>query len=63
MKRVAFLKHLHEQGCHLAREGAKHSWYEHAAKNTRSSVPRHTEIPDHLCRKICKDLRVTAPSR
>lgn len=61
MKRVAFLQHLNREGCVLIREGASHSWWGHPVRNTRSSVPRHTEISDHLCRKICKDLRVSKP--
>lgn len=28
--------------------------------NTRSAVPRHTEITNHLANKICKDLRYLA---
>lgn len=58
MKRKAFLKHLRDHGCELLREGAKHSWWHNPSLNRRSTVPRHTEIIDHLARKICKDLGV-----
>ena len=60
MKRKAFLKHLRDHGCELLREGAKHSWWHNPSLNRRSTVPRHTEIIDHLARKICKDLGVPA---
>jgi len=43
----------------LLREGARHSWWHHPSLNTRSAVPRHTEITNHLARKICKDLKIT----
>ena len=50
MKRGDFLRHL--------REGGNHSWWHNPAQNRRSAVPRHTEINDHLARKICKDLGI-----
>ncbi|MRR29393.1 type II toxin-antitoxin system HicA family toxin [bacterium] len=58
MKRAEFLKHLRMHGCTLIREGSSHSWWANPKQNKRSSVPRHTEIDDHLARKICKDLGV-----
>jgi mRNA interferase HicA len=58
MKREAFLRHLRQHGCELLREGARHSWWHNPSLNTRSAVPRHTEINDHLARKICKDLKI-----
>lgn len=53
MKRRAFIKHLRKEGCSLIREGNNHSWWGHSGKNTKSSVPRHTEIDDYLVKKIC----------
>lgn len=44
MKREELLRHLRWHGCELLREGAKHSWWYHPSLNTRSAVPRHTEI-------------------
>lgn len=35
-----------------------HSWWYNPALNTRSAIPRHTEIKDILAKKICKDLGV-----
>ncbi len=58
MKRRDLLKHLSIHGCFLLREGARHSWWYHPVLNSRSSVPRHNEIPDQLAKKICKDLRI-----
>jgi mRNA interferase HicA len=58
MKRSVLLRHLRSQGCELVREGARHSWWGNAPLNTRSSVPRHTEIDDTLAKKICKDLKI-----
>jgi mRNA interferase HicA len=61
MKRREFLRHLHDQGCVLIREGGNHSWWGNPIKNRRSVVPRHQEIPDILVRKICKDLDIEKP--
>ena len=58
MKREALMRHLRANGCELLREGARHSWWHNRQLNTRSAVPRHTEIDDDLARKICKDLGV-----
>jgi mRNA interferase HicA len=61
MKRRELLSHLTTHGCVLLREGSRHSWWHHPALNTRSAVPRHNEIDEHLAKKICKDLGVPAP--
>ena len=58
MKRKELLKHLNENGCVFVREGGSHSWWMNPNQNRRSSIPRHTEIVDHLARKICKDLGI-----
>jgi hypothetical protein len=29
----------------------------------RSAVPRHTEVSNHLARKICSDLGVSVPEK
>jgi mRNA interferase HicA len=58
MKRGEFLRHLRRQGCELLREGGRHSWWENPAQNKRSAIPRHSEIPDGLALKICKDLGI-----
>jgi len=61
VKRTALLRHLREHGCALLREGGRHSWWWNPGQNRRSAIPRHTEIDDHLARKICKDLGVPPP--
>ena len=58
MKRRALLAFLATHGCALIREGAKHSWWGNPANGRRSAVPRHSEIDDHLARKICRDLGI-----
>ena len=58
MKRRQLLKHLHDQGCELRREGANHSIYRNLATGETVPVPRHTEIANNLARKICKDLGI-----
>jgi mRNA interferase HicA len=61
MKRHKLDRWLGQHGCHLVREGARHSWFENAANGRRSAVPRHSEIKDELVRKICGDLGIPAP--
>ena len=61
MKRRELLRHLQQHGCALIREGGNHSWWGNAAKNRRSSVPRHNEVDEYLARKICKDLDIPKP--
>ncbi|MBL8189428.1 MAG: type II toxin-antitoxin system HicA family toxin [Acidobacteria bacterium] len=58
MKLGELLRHLRAHGCELLREGKRHSWWHNQALNTRTAVPRHTEISDVLANKICKDLGV-----
>jgi mRNA interferase HicA len=61
MKRKEFVRHLHNQGCLLKREGGSHSVYLNLANKKTSTVPRHTEINDYLAKKICKDLDIKSP--
>jgi mRNA interferase HicA len=61
MKIVDFIKHLRANGCELLREGANHSIYINKLNNKISTVPRHKEIKNNLCRKICKDLEISSP--
>ena len=58
MKRRDLIRHLHEHGCELLREGGSHSWWHNPNQNRRSAVPRHSEINENLAIKICKDLGV-----
>jgi mRNA interferase HicA len=61
VKRHELLEHLRKHGCILIREGRRHSWWGNPANGQRSAVPRHAEIPDPLCRKICRDLGIPPP--
>jgi mRNA interferase HicA len=58
MKRRELLRHLEKNGCQLKREGASHTIYWNPSTGRREPVPRHSEIPDLLCRKICRCLEV-----
>jgi len=61
VKRRELVRWLTAHGCQLLREGSRHSWWTNLQSNRRSAVPRHSEIDDHLAKKICRDLGVPAP--
>ena len=61
MKRRALLNYLKAQGCEFLREGSRHTVYINRAAGKGSTVPRHTEIPNNLARKICRDLGIPPP--
>ena len=61
MKRRDFIRHLENHGCQLLREGRRHSIYVNRAVQASTSVPRHSEIKDYLCAKICNDLQIPKP--
>jgi mRNA interferase HicA len=58
VKRNKFIKYLTKNDCILLREGGKHSLYKNSKTGDISTVPRHPDIKENLCRKICKDLRI-----
>lgn len=58
MKTGVLLRHLRQHGCVLKREGAADSLYTNPATGQTEAVPRHTEIPNVLARKICRGLSV-----
>jgi predicted RNA binding protein YcfA (HicA-like mRNA interferase family) len=58
MKRNAFIKHLKTNGCVLAREGANHSLFLNPNNGKKSTVGRHPELSDLMCRIICKQLEI-----
>jgi len=43
----------------LIREGGKHSLYKNSKNGKLTTVPRHPDIKENLCRKICKDLGIS----
>lgn len=58
MKRSSLLQHLRLHGCVLKREGRAHSLWTNPATGAVEAIPRHTEIPNSLARKICHGLGV-----
>jgi len=58
MKRSAFIKHLETNGCVLLREGTNHSIYRNNKNAKQSSVGRHQELDNTMCKKICKQLEI-----
>ena len=58
MKRSSLLQHLRRHGCYLKREGRAHSLWCNPQTGAVEAVPRHTEIPNNLARKICRNLAV-----
>ena len=53
MKRNKFIKYLEDHDCYKLREGAKHTLYKNSKSGDISTVPRHPDIKENLCRKIC----------
>jgi mRNA interferase HicA len=58
MKRLKFIGHLTENGCLLYREGGNHTLYYNPVINKVAAVPRHSDIPEILCKEICKQLEI-----
>jgi mRNA interferase HicA len=58
MKRGDLIRHLNKQGCYLLREGANHSIFQNPANKRQTTVGRHPELSDLLCKKICKQLEI-----
>jgi mRNA interferase HicA len=58
MKRGSLLRHLRRHGCYLKREGGEHSLWTTPKTGAIEAVPRHTEIPNLLAKKICRNLSV-----
>jgi predicted RNA binding protein YcfA (HicA-like mRNA interferase family) len=61
MKRKELIRHLEACGRPLKREGSSHSIYWNPHTGRREPVPRHSEIPDLLARKICRALEIPEP--
>jgi mRNA interferase HicA len=58
MKRYKLLKHLKGFNCLLHRERGRHSLFKNSINAKMTTIPRHPDIKENLCRKICKDLGV-----
>jgi mRNA interferase HicA len=63
MKRRALIKHLHQQGCELLREGSRHTIYWNPSNENTAPIPRHKEIADLLVRRICEELGIPQPPK
>jgi mRNA interferase HicA len=61
VKTGALLRHLRQHGCVLKREGSAHSLWTNPKNGAVEAVPRHTEIPNLLAKKICRNLGVPEP--
>ncbi len=58
MKRGKFIKHLEVNNCPLHRHGSRHDIYKNELTGKRTSVPRHGDIDEELCKEICKQLGI-----
>jgi len=58
MKLNEFVKHLKKNDCKLLREGSNHSVWVNTNNSKRSTVPRHKELSNLLCKIICKQLEI-----
>ncbi|MGD9931970.1 MAG: type II toxin-antitoxin system HicA family toxin [Mangrovibacterium sp.] len=58
MKRTVFIKYLVKNGCLLVREGASHSIYQNVRTGKKSTVARHSELSELMCKIICKQLEI-----
>ena len=58
MKRNKFVRYLERNGCAFVREGSSHTLYRNINNGNISTDPRHPDIKETLCRKICKDLGI-----
>jgi len=63
MKSIDFYRHLRKNHCVLLREGGKHSIWTNIKNNCETSVPRHKEIGNVVCKTICKQLEIPFPER
>ncbi len=58
MKRTAFEKHLKKHNCQKIREGSNHSVWANKFSENQSSVARHNELSNIICKEICKQLGI-----
>jgi len=61
MKRIDLIRHCEKYGCEFLREAGDHTVYVNRTEKKVSTIPRHREIDENLCRKICKDLGIPKP--
>jgi mRNA interferase HicA len=56
MKRRELEKKLRHAGCYLKREGGSHSLWINPRTGVVEAIPRHSEVKEHLARKILRSL-------
>ncbi len=61
MKRREFERHLRENRCVFAKEGARHTIFVNSKNGKVAAVPRHTELKKELVRRVCRDLEIPDP--
>ena len=61
MKRADLIRYIEKNGCEFLREDSKHTVYISRIEKKVSTIPRHKEINEYLCKKICKDLGIEKP--
>jgi mRNA interferase HicA len=61
LKRLELERDLREHGCEQLREGANHAVWTNQARDLRSPILRHREIPGGTTRAICRQLGVPPP--
>jgi hypothetical protein len=58
MKRRAFPKYLNTFNCVLHHEGTNHSIIINGKSGVKTTLPRHSDLDEDLCRDICKQLGI-----
>jgi hypothetical protein len=53
VKTHQLVAHLRRHGCHVHREGGRHTIWLNPSNDARVPVPRHSEIDNRLAVKIC----------
>ncbi len=61
MKRRELIRHLEAHGCAFKREGGEHTLYHNPTTRQMQAIPRHSEVPDILAKKICRKLSAPDP--
>lgn len=54
MKRKDLIRQLEASGCVLVRHGGNQDWYHNPTTKVSQPVPRHSEINEHLAKRILK---------
>lgn len=63
MKKSDFDKHLKANKCILHRQGSNHEIWINPRTGKQTSVPRHKELVNVICKVICKQLEIPVPEK